>query len=1638
MYYIPLPHHRWRQTLKRGAAGLLTATLCFSAVPWSAALEAASPVPALLTAAAAEGRITVADGMVDNVAPAFRWSEGWATQEHPTRFGKTYAGTVQAGAWCEIDFHGQGIQVITARHAGAGAYDAYVDGHYVGSSTMVSSGVQEQVPGFELWGLEDGDHTVKLVAVGPIEVDGAQVLTQAPEGVIPPTIESQPADAAASDGSSALFTLSASGEHLFYQWQEEGSDGWNDLEDANKPTYTTPLLTTADSGARFRCVVTSFTDCSAIRSVSRPALLTVEESTGSAAPVITAQPGDLSVHAPQAASFSLTATAPDNGTLSYRWQVEEKGNWTDLEGAVSSDYRTGATALDQSGRRFRCVVTNRKGDHPPVQTVSLPVTMTVTAPDHRTIALDRETGRLSVDYQHYLSRHDVVFRSPILEGPNGSTVGTGRLGAMVWNGGGLKLEVTNVDAAPYSSIPSGLITYRSAPMPTPVEGQFEQRLNLYEGTVTSDYGDGLHFTVMGDPDSELMGLHIKDDRTDVEEVSVDLSLWLDKLNADPDAPFTERPYGNPSVPFPNQETWLNPEFTVQDDFVAITRGAEDPNHFGHSIGLTVEGAEFSTQLVGEGNDRRLRLTIDPADKEYTVWIMNPSRRHAQGHDTMAALEQMKEKLAGESYQQVYDRFTAFWAAFWSRCFVEYQSPSNPDVDYLENSWYLYQYLFGCGSLGEFPFHFMNGVWHGTEQDESLWSWDYTSFNERTFAYTHYATNRLELTDSYYDLFINNLEAGEQYTIDRFWINDRDERFNPDRPGYIPGGVLSPERHTWDGKLQVGYNGTAKGCPYTTKVNATAAEHALGMFERYKWSGDVTYLEQKAYPFMRAVGIYLLNFLRYDEATDTYYSSDSNALEQYWGVTNPINDLAAFPALLEKLIEASNTLNVDAELRALWQERMEKLARPKTEEASVQAARLSGGSLRYQPHDPPRTSEMNSQNPELDVVWPYNRVGLHQEGLSGFDFPTAMNSYLDRKRPLNIWTPEPIVAARLGMGDESFKQTIAMIARSQTRPNGIHYDGNGMFESNALMVTAVNEELLQSYNDKIAVFPAVISDPEFHSRFTLLARGGFLVSSEYADGDVLYISLISQLGGRATVINPWGQGNQVRITDLSSNSTLLESDAEELSFDTVKGGRYLVELVGWELDPRKDSAEIITAEPNRGQKSLSAGRRVLGSKGSDPIRYLTAEDGMVTESHPAFRYKGSWHGPDYAVDRFDQYFMWTLTAGDSVDLYFTGTGLTFYSTQRTDGSSFTVELDGKQVLEGSLKGQVVTKKEAFTLTGLKNTDHKVTIRNAAGVLEVDAAQAFADEQTSQAAQQVMDLIDAIGTVTLDSEEAVAAARTAYDALSEEEQTLVTNLEALTAAEEKLAQLKAEAQAEIDRKAAARTDALIEAIGTVTRDSGAAIHAARLSYNNLTGAQQKLVTKLDVLLAAEKAFAELNRPVEFPDVKPRDWFYSGVQYSARRGYISGLPDGTFGPAVTMTRAQLVQMLYALEGKPAVEAVTDKFSDVRAGDWFADAVTWAVEHGVTGGVGEGKFAPNAKITRQEMAVMLYAYKGSPAVEGELSFDDSAAIADWAAKAVVWAVDNGLMSSVSTAQPLFSPKSTATRAEAAIILMNLDKLAG
>lgn len=173
--------------------------------------------------------------------------------------------------------------------------------------------------------------------------------------------------------------------------------------------------------------------------------------------------------------------------------------------------------------------------------------------------------------------------------------------------------------------------------------------------------------------------------------------------------------------------------------------------------------------------------------------------------------------------------------------------------------------------------------------------------------------------------------------------------------------------------------------------------------------------------------------------------------------------------------------------------------------------------------------------------------------------------------------------------------------------------------------------------------------------------------------------------------------------------------------------------------------------------------------------------------------------------------------------------------------------------------------------------------------------------------------------------------------------------------------------------------------------------------------------------------------FADVPASAWYYDAVEYVYENGLMSGVSGGRFAPNDTLTRAMLVQTLYAMEGRPA--AASAGFADVASGDWYASAVNWAAANGVVSGVSETGFGPNNALTREQLALILYRfaqYKGYDVTGTSdlAAYADGSSVSGWAAEAMSWAVNAGLISGVGGNQ--IAPTGTATRAQVAQILMN------
>ena len=185
-------------------------------------------------------------------------------------------------------------------------------------------------------------------------------------------------------------------------------------------------------------------------------------------------------------------------------------------------------------------------------------------------------------------------------------------------------------------------------------------------------------------------------------------------------------------------------------------------------------------------------------------------------------------------------------------------------------------------------------------------------------------------------------------------------------------------------------------------------------------------------------------------------------------------------------------------------------------------------------------------------------------------------------------------------------------------------------------------------------------------------------------------------------------------------------------------------------------------------------------------------------------------------------------------------------------------------------------------------------------------------------------------------------------------------------------------------------------------------------------------------SQRPDSELPRQ-RFGDVPQNIWFASGVQFAAEQGLFTGVSANEFAPYDPMTRAMLVTVLHRLDGADA--SGTNSFTDVLNGKWYTNAIAWASANGIVEGLSVNRFAPNAPITREQLAAILFRYAKAcgydVSARAELTaYADAAQVSTWAGDAMRWAVASGLISGRSGAQ--LAPKGEATRAEVAVILMN------
>ena len=231
-------------------------------------------------------------------------------------------------------------------------------------------------------------------------------------------------------------------------------------------------------------------------------------------------------------------------------------------------------------------------------------------------------------------------------------------------------------------------------------------------------------------------------------------------------------------------------------------------------------------------------------------------------------------------------------------------------------------------------------------------------------------------------------------------------------------------------------------------------------------------------------------------------------------------------------------------------------------------------------------------------------------------------------------------------------------------------------------------------------------------------------------------------------------------------------------------------------------------------------------------------------------------------------------------------------------------------------------------------------------------------------------------------------------------------------------------------------LASAFGRTTTSAGDVVYLVNADGSETLVRKSLVESKYVYTLLDSSAILKLRyNAKKFVDVEPDNWFAEAVDFVSGHELFLGISETEFAPKMTMTRAMLVTVLYRLEDTPAVAGKL-AFTDVEAGTWYAEAVEWAAKNGIVNGVGDNLYAPNADVTREQIATMLFRYAQylGRDVSGRASLDkfhDGDQVSDWAKEAMQWAVKLGIFQGDDTGA--LNPKNNATRAEVATLMQRI-----
>ncbi|MBX3000058.1 MAG: hypothetical protein KF893_16170 [Caldilineaceae bacterium] len=844
---------------------------------------------------------------------------------------------------------------------------------------------------------------------------------------------------------------------------------------------------------------------------------------------------------------------------------------------------------------------------------------------------------IEVDYDGFLSQHDLVYLAPPVYGIDGLPIGNGDLGAMIWTPPErIHLAINKVDLwddgpdAPFTAWgkPDEEVStmLRSAGSLTIGHGlpsldrlylsDFEARLHLAEARVTiharSPFG-GLDAEIFASESAGVLVVHYRDWTEDKLPRRMELARW-------------------------GSRSFLHWYRRIRRE-VPISLTGTQAGHEGNHLWITQQLRALDFALVARLDGpatpcrlhRRAGLFESEATDEFTGTLYVAVVHSEQEQDPLVAARQRVDVAATAGIEALRREHRHTWRRFWQTSFVDLP----PEQDYVENLWYLNSYHVASASKGRYPFHFIDGIW-SWNRDVRAWT-HYYHWNEQIHTWPLHTAGQGDLAMPYYHW---RREMLPHAIDDARRIHNADGAFFSDvanRKGYQAAEV-----------------GEGLGLNLTP-----GPQIALDFWRHYAYTRDRTFLRDMAYPLLREVTRFYLSMVNRQE-DGSYTFVGTQPYEGNLFVRDTLTDLAHARTLFQVFLEAAGALDNDHELQDQCQRVLSSLvAYPQitvsTDYEVDPAATMGSRPLRFKelaqedetmniwsvgykvaglrssgvdipdgvPIHEGMTDPANNiwifPSANLAPIFPSGCVGLDQVGTADYDI--AVNTLNALGQDDAGFSLSMVSRARLGLADELAKSLEQWPSRFQIFPQGfarwepeghpdmdedprllkeievqdsegekIYWPTAGVsiycsFEAMPMLQLAINEMLLQSYSGTIRLFPAVPST--WSGRFRLHAIGGFIISASRTAPDTDYVVVESLLGESCRLVNPWPGRSVIRYQQIDGWQPVDRFDDELLSFATDVQTVYL--LLPENVTPESLSTFHSTGNQNQGAKFLGKAR-----------------------------------------------------------------------------------------------------------------------------------------------------------------------------------------------------------------------------------------------------------------------------------------------------------------------------------------------------------------------------------------------------------------------------------------------------------------